>query len=184
MPGSPRALAACSTRSFLSASPLPALDRGLQPRSGLSLPLRLCSVRGCPAPLLFPRPPRRPASPAPFLWPLTHRSRNRDLPCFPGSPVLGKLLPPRTAPRVGRGGSELGSGRWVGWICCPAFLPAPRVVLRAGAGFPRADPRRPCRACSERPGTQRSCGFKSWRAEQTPRTSLAQPLHLPALWYR
>lgn len=72
-----------------------------------------------------------------------YRSRNRDLQRFPGSPVLGKLLPPRAPrrfpPRAGRGGGELGSGRGVGWVRGPAFLPAQRVGLRAGAGSPRAD---------------------------------------------
>lgn len=57
----PRAPAACSTGSFLSASPLPALKRGLRPRWGRCCPLTPCCLRGCPTPLMFPPPPA-PAS--------------------------------------------------------------------------------------------------------------------------
>lgn len=174
MRGPPRAPAACS--SLLSSRLAPSrLDvpapAALRPPS-LSLPR---SVRGFPTPLGLPSaaPPRsRAVSPAPFLRPLTHRSRNRDPPCFPGSPVLGKLLPPRAPRRAaplrapGRLEASRAPGRGVG--SAPPSSP-PRVwVLGREPSLCALTPCRPCRACARRPGPPRSRGFKNWRAGRAP----------------
>lgn len=172
MRGPPRAPAACSSLLSFRLAPsrldVPAWA-ALRPPS-LSLPR---SVRGFATPLRLPTvaPPRsRPVSPAPFLWPLTHRSRNRDLPCFPGSPVLGKLLPPRAplAPlrAPGRLEASWAPGRGVG--SAPPSSPPSVWVLGREPSLCALTPCRPCRACARRPGPQRSRGFKNWRAGRAP----------------
>lgn len=172
-------------RSRRGRSFLPAWDL----RAGPAVPLsRLRSPASLPSAL-----PRALCSPSSLPLPLTHPARNRDRPCFPVSPLLGKLRPLlRPAPRTGRRALDTahrtprteyrapGGASWV-WAraeSAPSRDPPSSRLSRSARGrspgLRSPTPRCLCSALARLAGPQRSRGWKSGAAADSaglaPRT--------------
>uniref|UniRef100_A0A8C0PHE5 TEA domain-containing protein n=1 Tax=Canis lupus familiaris TaxID=9615 RepID=A0A8C0PHE5_CANLF len=140
------------------APPLPAAPPAPRPAgSSAACAAARPSRRGLLGPARAPAASLPPPAPRSLPLPLTHSSRNRELPCFPVSPILGKLLPRRAPLRS----SRLRSSRLRCARPCPALpgAPAPAAAkrVRVGAGWaPAAARPAPCAAALVPPGAPRT----------------------------